>query len=205
MGNKNGNGGTGWKEAKAIIIDLDGTLVDSADSVIYMYDTVFGNFGLPKPDHNKLRSLFGRTTVEFVNTLAPQLPEDRKLELLEAIRKITAEAVPLIRKAELCDLVPKLAERHKLAVVTNRGEISTNMILERFGIKKYFELVVSSALHRPKPNPEMLVYVLKQFGISPGEAVFIGDRDVDAMAGARAGITTYLVPLEKSVMDGLLK
>ena len=191
-------------QIKALIIDLDGTLVDSTNSVLQMYNTVFADFGLEPPHENKVRALFGRTTREFINTLAPELSDDKKKAMFEALRKATIEVVPLIKKGELCGHIPKFAEKYKLAVVTNRGENSTNIILEKFDIRKYFDLVVSAVLHEPKPSPDMLFYVLKQFGISPEEAVFLGDRDVDAMAGARAGVRTLLVPLGKKAIDELL-
>ena len=63
------------------------------------------------------------------------------------------------------------------------------MIIEDFGLNGYFSCIMTaSQVTYPKPHPEPLLRVLDHFGIQAGEALFVGDAEVDRRAAAGAGV-----------------
>ena len=99
---------------------------------------------------------------------------------------------PLI---ELLTLQPGLMEclellrRHyKTAIATSRTR-TMGQLLERFGLNPYFDLVVTSLdVQHPKPHPESVNKILSYLDITPDEACYIGDSDVDRETSERAGV-----------------
>jgi phosphoglycolate phosphatase-like HAD superfamily hydrolase len=63
------------------------------------------------------------------------------------------------------------------------------MLLDVFGLASYFTCVMTaSKVQNPKPHPESLLKVLAHYGLSPAEALFVGDSDVDRQAAKAAGV-----------------
>lgn len=82
----------------------------------------------------------------------------------------------------LIETLDRLKGRVSLAVCTNRA-ISMDMIIDDFGLSGYFEYVMTAAkVTNPKPHPEPLLKILDHFGIEAGEALFVGDGEVDMMS-----------------------
>jgi phosphoglycolate phosphatase-like HAD superfamily hydrolase len=89
---------------------------------------------------------------------------------------------------DLKDFLRIIAPRCRRAISTNRTT-SMDMILDIFGLRPWFEIVMTAAsAPRPKPAPDALHVILKHFGLSADEAVFIGDSSVDQAHAAAAGV-----------------
>ena len=83
----------------------------------------------------------------------------------------------------------------ELACITNKAGDFTLPLLARTGLAPYFRVVVSGdTTQEKKPHPAPLLYACAQFGISPNEAVMIGDSTNDALAGRNAGCQVLCVP-----------
>jgi HAD superfamily hydrolase (TIGR01509 family) len=77
-----------------------------------------------------------------------------------------------------------------LSVVSNAGTRSVRYTAEHLGIDKYFKLVQGKIYERVnwcKPNPELILYVLKRLGLEPRQVGYVGDKLVDVLAARRAG------------------
>jgi HAD superfamily hydrolase (TIGR01509 family) len=86
------------------------------------------------------------------------------------------------------DTLEILAPQVALAVCTNRST-SMDMVLESFDLARFFGIVMTaSRVENPKPHPEPLLKVLEHYGIAPGQALFVGDSEVDRQAAAAAGV-----------------
>lgn len=63
------------------------------------------------------------------------------------------------------------------------------MIIEDFGLEGFFGCIMTAGkVQNPKPHPEPLLKVLEYYGISPQEALFVGDSEVDMQAAQAAGV-----------------
>jgi N-acetyl-D-muramate 6-phosphate phosphatase len=88
-------------------------------------------------------------------------------------------------------LLPRLAERYPLAVVTARGARAADAFLEQFGLRPYFSAVASAltAAHT-KPYPDPVLWAAQTLGVPIENCVMVGDTTVDILAGRRAGAQT---------------
>jgi HAD superfamily hydrolase (TIGR01509 family) len=101
----------------------------------------------------------------------------------------------------LKDLLARLRPRHRLAVATNRST-TIGQVLELFGLKDFFDMVVSSLdVRRPKPHPESLLKILDFFHIPPDAAVYIGDSSIDAET-ARAARVPFIAYKNEALEAG---
>jgi len=77
----------------------------------------------------------------------------------------------------------------RLAVFTGKGNRTTTITLEEFGLAGYFELVVSgSDVQNHKPHPEGIRKVMSAFSLDPGEVLMVGDAIADIHASRAAGV-----------------
>lgn len=84
----------------------------------------------------------------------------------------------------------------KLAAVSNASQECTEFVLELFGLRKYFDLVIGkdySNLDGVKPNPYLIEKALKELSLTPEETLMVGDSHHDVIAGKRAGMKTVNV------------
>ncbi len=95
----------------------------------------------------------------------------------------------MVLEPGLKELLEELRPGFGLAVATNRSN-TIGKILESYGLSKYFDIVVSSLdVKMPKPHPESLLKILRFFKISPEEALYVGDSQVDNETARAAGIS----------------
>ncbi len=88
----------------------------------------------------------------------------------------------------LLDCLKVLCRSYKTAIATSRTR-TMDRVLQKFGLKPYFELVVTSLdVRYPKPHPESLNKILSFFDSAPQEACYIGDSEVDRETSQRAGV-----------------
>ncbi|MFX0090399.1 MAG: HAD family hydrolase [Candidatus Hodarchaeota archaeon] len=97
---------------------------------------------------------------------------------------LTAEIDP-----ETPKILKTLAQQFQLGIVTNNATRNTHVILERFNIRKNFQIVLTREdFSRTKPEPEGLLLSVKRLGVTKEECVYVGDSWVDGQAATRAGI-----------------
>lgn len=89
----------------------------------------------------------------------------------------------------------ELAQRHRLAVVTNNHRANTLATLEALGVRELFdEILTLSESRRFKPAPELYQHMAERLGVDPHECLSIGDRyDLDLEPAARVGMQTLWV------------
>ena len=81
-----------------------------------------------------------------------------------------------------------------MAIATSRGEPSLVSLLTEHGIRQYFEVLgTTGCVERPKPAPDLVLWVLDRFGAIPEEAMVIGDTTFDIEMGSAAGCSTCAV------------
>lgn len=160
---------------RAVLCDLDGTLVNSAL-----------NFAEIRRD---LRVPDGLGILEHLQVIQdPQARSELELRLHE-------HELSAARKATWIQGVPDFLEflshwRLPLGIVTRNSKLTAAETLKKFSINA--EILVSRDDAAPKPDPEGVIKCLSHFGIAPEEAVFIGDYHYDLDAGRAAGVATIL-------------
>ncbi len=178
------------KQIKAVIFDCDGVLFDSKQANINFYNSIRAYFGLPpmdKEEEDYVHIHTAHESVDYIFRNAPHLREKAQQY------RLNMDYSPFIKymKMEpgLVQLLDQLKKHGlKLAIATNRSN-TIGPVLEYFGLKKFFDMVISSLdVRNTKPHPESLYKILDYFDISNKEAVYIGDSTVDYEMAKAAGV-----------------
>lgn len=208
--------GKSFRLPKAILFDLDGTLIDSAPDIAAATNELLAGHDLPPLRLDQVKSIIGegiRKLVEraFIASGAPLSDGD----LDEADRAMA----PIYRRhlTGLTRLMPGVRETLThfhlagvaMGVVTNKPQLATREILLHFGLTDYFGAIVGGdAVTRKKPAPDALLLALDRLQAGPRDALMVGDSVADAGAARAAGIPVVLlrggytrVPVEELEAD----
>ena len=181
--------------AKAIFLDLDGTIVDSREAYIEAAKVAFDAVGLKPP--------VAKMALEIPRRLEQHLAFDdlmngdkqRFLDVyLRTYYSLTHAKTRLIPKVNTTLKV--LSEKAKLALITMRFVSKETVIneLTQFDIAKYFTHVVTALdTPKPKPSPDGLFACVKVLDVEACECIIAGDSISDVRAGKAAGARTVAV------------
>lgn len=176
---------------KVVIYDCDGVMFDSLESNYVFYNRVMSHLGRPDLDRADIQARTVLHTYSFNDVMDYFFVNDDRRDAAMAFAKTIRyrELAPYMRMEEgLVETLDRIKGHVSLAVCTNRAS-SMEMIIEDFGLSGYFSCVMTASQVRyPKPHPEPLLKVLDHFGVTPAEALFVGDAEVDRQAAAGAGV-----------------
>jgi len=185
-----------------VLIDLDGTLVDSVPDLTYCVDEMMARLGRPPRGEPAVRQWVGNGVERLVaRALIGQLegePEaadfDRALPIFVELYGENTAARSLLYPGVREGLDLLQARGYRLGCVTNKAARFTLPLLEAVGIRDLFELVISGdTLPEKKPSPMPLLYAAEQFGVEPAAALMLGDSVSDVKAARAAGFRIICV------------
>jgi len=182
--------------AKVIVLDLDGTIMDSKEAYSEALNKTLGIMGK--------ENIESRAVMEIPKRLEQGLPIDDLIEgidaqnFLETYLDAYYEATATKTKPlpNISNTLRKLSKKAKLAVITMRHVPRREVIeeLERFDLAKYFQQVITALDPcSPKPSPEALIECARRLGVKTHECIVVGDSVVDVRAGKNAGAQTVAV------------
>lgn len=179
-----------------ILIDVDGTLVDSVPDLAFCVDEMMKRLGRPAWGEARVRDWVGNGVERLVRrALIGQLdgepPEADFERAYPVFMELYAENTsrrsllyPGVREG--LDLLK--AAGYKLGCVTNKAAQFTEPLLKDLGVYDDFAIVISGdTLARKKPDPEPLLHAAAFFGCQPADALMIGDSVSDVKAARAAG------------------
>ena len=179
-----------------ILIDVDGTLVDSVPDLAYCVDEMMKRLGRPVHGEAKVRDWVGNGVERLVRrALVGQLdgePEDADFEraypiFLELYAVNTSQRsllYPGIREG--LDYLKQ--QGYRLGCVTNKASQFTLPLLRDLGIHDEFEIIIAGdTLPQKKPDPMPLLHAAEQLGVKPENALMVGDSQSDVKAARAAG------------------
>lgn len=177
------------------VFDFDGTLADTRIPITMSANHALEELGYPRRSDEEIQGLVGLPLAEVLGTLAGS---SKKIDLL-----CTAYRAAFVRYAPgnspmyegAADALDTLrAAGVVLAVATSRSRRSLEMFLEAHSLEgKFTVLAGGDDVHRGKPHPEMLEYVLAHAGFMRDESIMIGDTTHDMLMGRDAGMDTCAV------------
>jgi HAD superfamily hydrolase (TIGR01509 family) len=183
-------------KVKGILLDLDGTIIDSKQAYLEAAKTAFRIMGRRKMDTALVTEIPKRMEQNLpIKDLLKGMDVQKFLEVyLNAYYQATATKTKPIPK--ISDTLQKLSEKTMLALITMRYVPRENVIheLEKFNLAKYFRLVLTALdTHTPKPSSDALITCAKNFGVQPCQCLVVGDSVADIKAGKNAGAKTVAV------------
>jgi phosphoglycolate phosphatase len=191
------------RDIRAVIIDLDGTMLDTAKDLHITINRVRADLGLPELDVNRVISFVGKGSEHLVRSalrtgLSEEETERRFSEAMLAFERHYHDvngdfATPYPGVHE--GLQAMSAKGLRLACVTNKPLAFTLPLLKKVGLHDYFEVIYGGdSFARKKPDPMQLLQVCADFNLAPREVVAIGDSINDTQAARAAGCHVLSVP-----------
>ena len=189
---------------RAVLFDLDGTLIDTLPDLHAAACAMLNDLGRPPLPLESIRAYVGRGIPNLIKrVLANSLhvaedPNPPPPEAVASYRRHYAHENGRNAKVYpgvLEGLASLRALGVPLGVVTNKADTFIQPLLEQTGLSGYFEVLVGGdRLPKVKPDPMPLVWACGRLGVSPAEALFIGDSINDALAARAAGCPVFLLP-----------
>jgi HAD superfamily hydrolase (TIGR01509 family) len=183
---------------RAVVFDLDGTLLDSLPLVLAAITHALEPFGT-------------RPTMEIFAHLGGP-PEKFLVPLVGDVKRLPAalhrmgvfhrENAHLIRPYEGAGAVLEELRRKgvQVGLWTGRDRVSTDWLLKLHQLEGHFSAIVcGDDLPSHKPDPEGLIEIMRRLQVAPAETLFVGDSDVDVLGGAGSGVDTLLIRHERAI------
>ena len=188
------------KPVRAVILDLDGTLIDTAAEIAEAMDRTLDELKLPRLPASEVRDMIGRGVPKLVERAFERL-EVKGVDLGRAIERFEAHYAQTV--ATSAPLFPGVREGLqrlekaglKLAVVTNKPRFFTEQLLQRAEISRFFTAIAAGDDGiRKKPHGDMLEAACKVMKTEPAQTLMLGDSDNDIEAARAAGCPVWCVP-----------
>lgn len=174
---------------KLCIFDLDGTLLNTLDSIAYYVNDTMKHFGLPVIETEKIRTFVGNGAKNLISRSlrynGSELDAEKVLSVY--IEKYNSDALYLVKPYEgIPELLSKLRENGvTLAVLSNKPHSSTSIMIDKIFGKDFFSVVRGPYNNeKVKPDPAVANEIAK--GFEKENCFFIGDSDVDIETGKNA-------------------
>ena len=178
---------------RAVLFDLDGTLVDTADDFVPVVQSLQREFGTEPLPAERIRSCVSNGARALVKLGLGLAEDDADFERWRQ-RLLTLYGEILGRHARLYPGVEDLltaieGARLQWGIVTNKPRVYTLPLLETLGLTPG-SVVCPQDVEQPKPNPESLHKACGELGCETRESLYIGDHERDIIAGRAAGMYT---------------
>lgn len=182
---------------KAVLFDMDGTLLDTLEDLRDSTNHVLRQMGYPERSLEEMRRFVGNGAEKQIRCAVPEgTNEEKIMEVLTAYRAYYQDHCQIKTRVYdgLLNMLSELkAKGIKLAVVSNKPDSAVQKLSrEYFGDRMDFAVGPSDGV-RCKPYPDMAETALKALGIAKKDAVFVGDSEVDVQTGLNAGLDVIAV------------
>ncbi len=184
------------------MIDLDGTLIHTAPEIATAVNLMLESLNRPLLPEEQVQSYIGEGAAALIKRcLTGHLTTEPDIDLLakaqqlfyDAYSQIVADSQPYPRVVDALRAIKGTGVY--LACITNKPAVFTEPLLQKSGLKSYFDLVVSGdTLKKKKPEPDQIFYICDKFGIAVNESLLIGDSKTDIEAARNAGCFIFTVP-----------
>ena len=185
---------------RAVIIDLDGTLMDTAGEISAAMARTLDELKLPRVPARDIETMIGRGVSKLVERVLARIGA-RHLDLDATVARFQAHYAQTVGTSAVLfpgamEGVRRLHEAGlSLAVVTNKPRFFTERLLERGEVARFFAAVVAGDDGvKKKPAGDMLEAACRAMGSAPGVTLMLGDSDNDVAAARAAGCPVWCVP-----------
>ena len=192
------------RDKKLILFDLDGTLVDSAPDLAMAVNFMLKSLGRETFSVETIRSWVGngaQTLVKRGLSGSTEINENIEKELFEKAFEIFLKSYAKYSCVETVTypkVIPTLqtlkTQGFRLALVTNKPFDFIKPLLDGLGMKDVFELCLGGdSLKKKKPEPEPLLHICENLGVSIDDSVIVGDSKNDILAANSAKMQSIAV------------
>lgn len=192
-----------FQHIKAIIMDLDGTMIDTAPDFLVAVNRMLSTLSLPPITIEQIKQFVGKGTENLLTkVLSLYVDESDIPAMYDKALPVYMQHYAIIN-GQFSTLYPNVIEGLtafkdkglKIACVTNKPSLFAKALLQQHNMTHFFEVIYGGdALAKKKPDPLPMLTVFNDFSVTPKEVVAIGDSSNDALAARAAGCYVLTVP-----------
>ena len=193
---------------KAVLLDMDGTVLDTLEDLYNAVNHSLEQFGLPPVDRKTVRAGLGNGAARLIHFCLPDQPEER-------IQQVIAYYMPWydahcrIETRPYAGILPMMerlkAAGVKLAIISNKADPAVQELAAAFFPGLLETAVGESAVVRRKPNPDAVLAAAERMGLGVEDCVYVGDSEVDLRTAENAGMACICVTWGFRDEDQLLR
>lgn len=189
---------------KAVLFDMDGVLIEAKEWHYEALNKALDLFGMPISRHDHLTTFDGLPTRKKLEMLSLErgLPKELHEFLNEMKQQYTMDMVYMQCKPQFVHeyaLSSLMARGYKMAVCSNSVRNTVVTMMQRAGLEKYLEVMVSNEdVSKGKPDPEMYLKAMSVLGLEPHECLIVEDNENGIKAAKASGAHLLVV---KEVFD----
>lgn len=185
------------KQYKAILFDMDGTVLNTLPDLTAALNHVFTNHGMAAKTEGQVRTNLGYGYSGLIDrTAGPAVTSDERAALLAEFTTYYSAHCQIKTEpySGIPDVLKALKDQgYKTAIVSNKGQAAVDELHAKyFKDLVYFSLGETPQRHK-KPAPDMPMAALERLGCTPDEAIYIGDSEVDYQTAVNAHLDSVLV------------
>lgn len=195
-------------QAKLIVFDWDGTLMDSVAHIVSSLQTAITELNLEPKSDNDIKNIIGLGLKEAFLALYPQANTNELVELTASYRKRffqqqenPSELFPGARELIEC----LLQQDYLLAIATGKGRHGLDKVLKETGFEQYFPITRCADESHSKPHPQMILDIIDFYDVDSSETIMVGDTEYDLQmannAAANSVGVTYGVHEKQRLLD----
>lgn len=180
---------------KAVIFDLDGTLLNTIDTIKYYCDSALTKYGFDAVPVDKYKIMVGngaKVLVERAMSYTRQWTAEEFDKVFKAYNDAyNADTLYLTAPYDgIVDMLHSLKDAgYKIAVLSNKPDFATVDVVNTVFGEGVFDIVRGAVDGVPlKPDPTAVYEIMKELDVSADEAIFVGDTKVDIATGKNAGL-----------------
>ncbi|KTD08600.1 HAD family hydrolase [Legionella jamestowniensis] len=194
------------KSYRLVVFDWEGTLGDTLGQIFNSVATEARRLNFGEIDEQLARQSVELGLVKALRKIFPHLNEDEHEQLLNAVQQsLISRTTEVYLMPGAKEFVNRLHDAGiDIAIATNKGQQSLQRVLSVSGLDVFFKITRSAGQTAAKPSPQMLEEILEAFGVTPKEAVMVGDSITDMEMAGNLGVDAVGVDFYHQQKEALL-
>ena len=182
---------------KAVLFDMDGTVLDTLDDLSNAVNAALRQFGMPERTREEAAAFLGNGAARLIHLSVPEgCPQDLEEQVLAWYKPWYEDHCRILTRPYpgILPLMEHLRQRGvKLAVISNKPDGPVKELAASFFPGLLDSAVGESETVRRKPDPDSVLAAAAQMGLAPEDCVYVGDTEVDLATARNAGMDVIAV------------
>lgn len=177
-----------------VVFDWDGTLIDSAGTIVECIQESARDMGLEIPPRERASHVIGLGLQNSLRYAVPGLAAERYTEFVACYRRhFAARQDRMLLFPGVRELLGELSSSRRLAIATGKTRPGLDRALDADDLRRYFAASRCADETHPKPHPAMLLELMEELEVGKARTLMIGDTSHDLQMAQAAGVDAVAV------------